>query len=63
MTTILDVLSDLMLGGRHSRQTIARMGVSLPTADRWLKSLLTVPGVRKLRIGKTSWFEWQKPHD
>lgn len=37
VVTMLDVLRDLMLGGRHSRTTVARMGPSLPTADRWLK--------------------------
>lgn len=57
----LTVLRDLMLGGRHSRQTIALWGVSLPTADRWLKSLVTIPGVRRVRIGKVSWFEWHAP--
>jgi len=58
---ILDVLTDLMLGGRHSRRTVARMGVSLPTADRWLEALRTVPGVRKVKQGKTSWYEWRAP--
>jgi len=55
----LDVLRDLMLGGRHSRHTVSRFGVSLPTADRWLKELYgKIPGVRKLRVGKTTWFDW-----
>lgn len=59
---VLDVLRDLMLGGRHSRQTVARCGVSLPTADRWLKTMLeTVPGVRRVREGKTSWYEYRAP--
>jgi hypothetical protein len=55
----LDVLRDLMLGGRHSRHTVRRFGVSLPTADRWLKELYgKIPGVRKVRDGKTTWFDW-----
>jgi hypothetical protein len=33
--TELDVLRDLMLGGRHSRSTAVRLGISFPTADRW----------------------------
>lgn len=58
----LDVLRDLMLGGRHSRHTVTRFGVSLPTADRWLMELARkVPGVRKVREGTTSWFEWRRP--
>jgi hypothetical protein len=60
VVTTLDVLRDLMLGGRHSRRTVARGGVSLPTADRWLMALyVTIPGVRKVRDGKTTWFEWK----
>jgi hypothetical protein len=47
--TELDLLRDLMLGGRHSRQTAVRLGISFPTADRWLESLMTVPGVRRIR--------------
>jgi hypothetical protein len=58
-TTELDVLRDLMLGGRHSRQTVIRFGVSYPTADRWLASLLRVPGVRRFKMGKTMWYEWE----
>ena len=56
---ILDVLADLMHGGRHSRRTVVRaFCVSLPTADRWLEELRRrVPGVRSMRIGKTTWFE------
>jgi hypothetical protein len=56
--TMLSVLRDLMLGGRHSRVTVAR-GVSLSTADRWLKRLaLNVPGIERVRVRKTSWYEW-----
>lgn len=55
----LDLLRDLMLGGRHSRQTAVRIGISYPTADRWLESLLRVPGVRKFKNGKTTWYEWE----
>jgi hypothetical protein len=55
----LDVLRDLMLGKRHSRQTVARMGVHERTADRWLELLeKKVPGVRRIRVGQTSWLEW-----
>lgn len=56
----LDILADLIRGGRHSRVTVARSGVSLQTADRWLKRLAEkVPGVRKVRESQTSWFEWR----
>lgn len=63
MIEVLSILRDLMLGGRHSRTTVARAArVSLPTADRWLKSLeSTVPGIRRRRIGNVSWFEWHSP--
>ena len=60
--TLLEVLRDLMLGGKHSRRTVARGGVSLPTADRWLHELLdVVPGVKRSKEGKVSWFEWKAP--
>lgn len=61
----LDILRDLMLGGRHSRTTVARCGVSLPTADRWLKVLYSkIPDVKRVRHGKVTWFEWRRPeHD
>ncbi len=55
----LDVARDIMLGGRHSRHTIARGGVSLPTADRWIKLIAeTLPGAKRTRVGKTTWLEW-----
>ena len=57
--TELELLRDLMLGGRHSRQTAVRCGISLPPADRWLESLLRVPGVRRFRLGRTTWYEWE----
>lgn len=58
--TVLHILRDLMLGGRHSRTTVARYGISLPTADRWLKSLLLLPGVVKRREGKVTWYECEE---
>lgn len=62
MIAILDVVRDLMLGGRHSRRTVAVMAdVSLQTADRWLVSIrTTIPGVRVVRVGKTTWLEWSR---
>lgn len=58
--TVLLALRDLMLGGRHSRSTITRgFGVSFPTADRWLTSLLVIPGIVKVRVGKVTWLEWR----
>lgn len=57
--TELDILRDLMLGGRHSRQTAVRLGISFPTADRWLESLMGIPGVRRFRQGKVTWYEWE----
>lgn len=60
---ILDVLREIMLGGRHSRRTVASHGVSLPTADRWLKQLRqSVPGMYLMRIGNVSWVEWRPPN-
>lgn len=60
--TPLDVVRDLMLGGRHSRSTIARYGVSLPTADRWIKAIVrTIPGMRFVKEGRTTWLEWRRP--
>lgn len=58
--TSLDILHDLMLGGRHSRHTVSVAArVSLPTADRWLQALWRkVPGVRVMRVGHTTWYEW-----
>ena len=62
--TILDVVRDLMLGGRHSRRTLARMGVSLATADRYLQAIAAkVPGVQLVRIGKVSWYEIRGKHE
>lgn len=59
--TQLAILVDLMSGGKHSRTTVRRAGASLATADRWLKGLLLVPGVRSVREGKVSWFVWCAP--
>ena len=57
--TPLDVVRDIMLCGRHSRHTIARGGVSLPTADRWIKLIAeTLPGAKRIRVCKTAWLEW-----
>lgn len=56
--TRLDVLKELMGGARHSRRTLVARGISLKTADRWLRALLVVPGVRREREGKTTWFVW-----
>jgi hypothetical protein len=59
---ILDVLGDILRGGRHSRTTVARFGVSLPTADRWLDALeARVPGLRRLKVGRVSWLEASGP--
>ena len=50
----------LMSGGRHSRRTIvAEYGVSLPTADRWLAAIHELPGMKRVRCGKTTWLEWR----
>lgn len=57
---VLDVLADLIRGGRHSRGTVVRAWrVSLPTADRWIAALATrVPGVVRTKVGKVTWIEW-----
>jgi len=56
------LVSDLLRGGRHSRTTTARaFGVSLATADRWLVALLVIPGMRRRRVSKTTWIEWDAP--
>ncbi len=59
---VLDVLADLIRGGRHCRSSIARgWRVSLPTADRWIGALLNrVPGVVRLRVGKVTWIQWRQ---
>ncbi len=66
MVTMLDVLRDVMMGGKHSRVTVARYGVSLPTADRWLRALASkVPGAELHREGKTTWLMFRRstlPH-
>ena len=55
----LDVVRDLLNGGRHSRRTLAAMGISLPTADRWIRHIAAaIPGMRKVRRGKVLWLEW-----
>lgn len=56
---VLDIVSDLLEGGRHSRRTVARaFCVSLPTADRWLQEIARrIPGVVKVKIGKVTWYE------
>lgn len=62
---ILDVLRAMMLGGWHSRHTVAaQMDVTLATADRWLKALeQRVPGVVRVRkgAGRIVWLQWQTP--
>lgn len=56
---LLSALRDLMLGGRHNRHTLVRQfRISLPTADRWLQSFVTIPGVRTFKVSKTRWYEW-----
>ena len=59
---VLDVLADLMKGGRHTRGTIARgWRISLPTADRWIKEILgRVPGVVRARDGKRTCIAWSE---
>ena len=58
----LDILRDLMSGGRHSRSTVVRCGVSLPTADRWLRAIwIKIPGIVATRVGRATWFEWAPP--
>jgi len=58
----LSVLRDLMQGGRHNRHTISRQfDVSLPTADRWIVAMDTLPGTRQRRIGRVLWVEWECP--
>lgn len=54
---VLRVLRDLMMGGVYSRHTIAKQyGISLVTADRWMRALRDViPGVRLEKQGKTTW--------
>jgi len=59
---MLDVIRDLILGARYSRRSLQRMGVSLPTADRWIREIARViPWMRTVRAGKTTWLEWAPP--
>lgn len=55
--TLLQVVAELMRGGRHSRRTIAdTTGRSLATADRWIEHILEIlPNAKKSREGKTTW--------
>ena len=58
--TELHVIRELLRGWQLSRHSVAKMGVSLPTADRWLEAIrVTVPGARKFKRGKTTWYEWE----
>lgn len=54
---LLGIVADLLRGDRHSRRTIAdKTGRSLPTADRWIESIVAAfPNVRRVREGKTNW--------
>jgi hypothetical protein len=56
---VLDLVSDLIEGGRHSRRTVSRaFRISLPTADRWLIEVAKrIPGVVKVRVGRVAWYE------
>lgn len=65
---ILEIVRDLLLGGRFCRHTVARQfNVSLPTADRWLVAIEThIPGAKRVRVGKIAWVEirasyWRLP--
>ena len=56
---VLDLVSDLIEGGRHSRRTVARaFRISLPTADRWLQEVARrIPGVVKVKVSRVTWYE------
>jgi hypothetical protein len=56
---VLEIVSDLIEGGCHSRRTVARaFHVSLPTADRWLAAIAKeIPGVTRRKVGRTTWYE------
>jgi len=57
--TELDVIREMLKGWQLSRHSVAAMGVSLPTADRWLEAIrLIIPGARKFKRGRTTWYEW-----
>jgi hypothetical protein len=57
---LIDVVRELLLGVRLTRQTVMRMGVSSATADRWLEIILSkIPRVVKMRSGNTSAYEWR----
>lgn len=60
---ILVIVADLLRGVVHTRHTVAaRAGVSLPTADRWIKSIVTtLPGARTRKAGKTALVEMRQP--
>lgn len=47
------VLSSLMRGAVHDRHTIAEMfGVSVAAADRYIRTLASVPGVTVIKQGR-----------
>lgn len=62
---LLGVIADLLRGTRHSRRTVAAStGRSLPTADRWIEHIATtVPRVRRVREGRTSWLVYDVGKD
>jgi hypothetical protein len=59
VASVLDLVSDLIEGGKHSRRTVARaFRVSLPTADRWLVEIeRRIPGVVSSKLGRIRWYE------
>lgn len=59
---LLAVVGDLLRGGRHNRQTIADASRrSLPTADRWIQRIETLPFVHSVKEGKTTWIVYDAP--
>lgn len=53
------ILAELIGGREHDRQSIAAMhGVELAAADRYIKHLLSIPGVGSMRRKRRLFIHW-----
>lgn len=64
VSALLRVVAQLLRGNRQSRRTIREAtGRSLSTADRWIEHIAELPGVRRVREGKTLWLVYDERRD
>jgi hypothetical protein len=53
--TTCAIMTTLMQGRVHDRKSLARdFGITVASADRYLRHLLLVPGVHRIKRGRTS---------